>query len=698
MADSNQDAQTQLRSIANLIGRGRAAEAAAAAAAFLRDAPSDTEAMRLCAIARLQLGQHDEARSLLTGALAIAPRSIELLCNLGSVELARGDAASALAALEKAYALEPAHPAVLVGLGNAKRATGDLAGAAEAYRAATTANAGHAGAWLNLAAIELAVGDAAGAERDTRHALTLVPGHPEALLLLGHVLAARHRYADAEAAYAAGARSAPADARFPYQVGLMAEEQKHYTAAAEAHARALALDPTLHHALGQLVFLKRQLCDWRDLDVLSARLRARVAEGASGIAPFGFLAEPAGADEQRRCATICADGIEAKAAPIRARLNWSASRAARDKPRVGFVSNGFGNHPTGLLIVALIEHLRGEPIAAEMFATSADDGSPIRKRLHDAATRWHDVADLAPVALAERLHAADLDVLIDLRGYGGGGVADALALRPAPLQVNWLAYPGTSGAPWIDYVIADRVVLPENLRAHFSERVAYLPRCFQPSDSSRIVGDPPSREACGLPARGPVYVSFNNSYKLNRSSMQRMFAVLREVADASLWLLSGPESADDRLRMAAREAGVDPARLVFMAKTAHADYLARYRHADLFLDTEPYNAHTTASDAIWAGCPVLTVPGATFASRVAASLNAHIGLAELNVENDGAYVETAVRFGRDAAFRDGLRAKLAERRRDSGLFDMRAFARDFAELLMRMVEHHRAGHAPADFD
>jgi len=690
--------EAALRAIADLIASSRAAEAEAAAASLLRGAPGHVEAMRLRAIALLRLGRLAEARAMLDAALAIEPASIELLCNLGSVALAGNDADVAIAALDQAYAIAPGHPAVLLGLGNARRAIGDLAGARDAYVAATRVEPAHAGAWLNLASVELALGGSAEAERDARHALTLAPGHPEGLLLLGHVLAAQRRYAEAQSAYEAGARAAPADARFAYQAGLMAEEQKHLAAAAAFQARALALDPSLDHALGQLVFLKRQLCDWSDLDALSIRLRRRVAEGAVGIAPFAFLSEPAGPDEQLRCARTAAAAIEAGAAPLRRGLRFRDERVASHRLRIGFVSNGFGNHPTGLLIVAVIEALRSERLDAVLFSTAPADESPIRTRLKQAAAAWVDVVDLPPVALAERIHAAKLDVLIDLRGFGGGGVAEALALRPAPIQVNWLAYPGTSGAPWIDYVIADRVVLPDALRAHFSEHVAYLPRCFQPSDPTRVVVEPPSRVACGLPAHGPVYVSFNNSYKLNRQSMQRMFAVLRAVPDATLWLLSGPESADDRLRAAARAADLDPSRLAFMAKLPHPDYLARYRHADLFLDTEPYNAHTTASDAIWAGCPVLTVPGATFAARVAASLNTHLGMTSLNAADDDAFVALAVRVGRDAALRASLRAELAERRASSSLFDMRAFAQDFGALLGRIVERHRAGLAPADLE
>jgi predicted O-linked N-acetylglucosamine transferase (SPINDLY family) len=692
------DNEAALDAIADLIRAGHMAQAESAAATLLGAEPSNVEAMRLRAIALLRMDRIGPAHDMLVVALANAPDSVELLCNLGSVELARNDAGAAIAALERALAIAPSHPAVLLGLGNARRAAGDLAGARDAYAAGTRAHGGHAAAWLNLAAVELAVGENSDAERDVRHALALEPGHPQGLMLLGNVLATRDRHAEAESAYVAGARAAPGDARFPYQAALMAEEQGRLADAATLHAHALSLDASLDPALSQLVFLKRQLGDWAGLGALSDRLRARVAIGAQGIAPFAFLSEPAGADEQLRCAQTAAATIEMSAAPLRRTLGWQnvARDPAPDRLRVGFVSNGFGNHPTGLLIVAMIEAIRDERIDAVMFATSPDDGSAIRRRLRAASAEWHDVGALVPLALASRMHDAKPDLLIDLRGYGGGSVSEALALRPAPVQIGWLAYPGTSGAPWIDYVVADDIVLPADMRAHFSEAVATLPRCFQPSDMTRGIPDPPSRADCGLPPEGPVFVSFNNRYKLNPRSMERMFAVLRGVTDATLWLLAAREGADDRLRAAARDAGVDPARLVFMPKLPHADYLARYRHADLFLDTTPYNAHTTASDAIWAGCPVLTTPGATFASRVAASLNAHLGMPALNVADDAAFVEMAVRVGRDAAFRAALRAEVADRRSDSGLFDMRAFARDFAALLHQIADRRRRGLAPAD--
>jgi predicted O-linked N-acetylglucosamine transferase (SPINDLY family) len=275
---------------------------------------------------------------------------------------------------------------------------------------------------------------------------------------------------------------------------------------------------------------------------------------------------------------------------------------------------------------------------------------------------------------------------------------EALALRPAPVQVNWLAYPGTLGAAWIDYVIADAVVLPADLHAQFSEKVAWLPRCFQPSDPTRRIDPPPTRASCGLPANAVVYACFNNRYKIDPAGFERMLVVLRAVPDSILWLLEGPDGADVRLRGEAIERGVRGDRIVFMPKLPHAAYLARYALADLFLDTRSYGAHTTASDAIFAGCPVLTVAGGTFASRVAASLNHHLGMPHLNAPDDAAFVETAVRFGLDMAWRADVRRELAARRSSSRLFDMQAYARDFAGLIRRMAHRHREGLAPVAFD
>jgi predicted O-linked N-acetylglucosamine transferase (SPINDLY family) len=657
--------------------------------------PEDAELARLHGVTLIRLQRFDEALQVLQVAHRLAPTSIEVLCNLGSVALALGQPAAALNALQAAQAVAPNHPGVLNGLGNARQASGDSAGARDAYAAATRAAPGYIGAWLNLAAAELELGRCTEAERVARMILTQV-NHPQAQRLLGDALAAQRCHAEAEVAYLAASQLQPSDGGLFYLAGLMADEQGALVRATDHHARALWLDPQLDQALSELVYAKRRLVDHAGLEALSGRLRNRVAEGAA-VAPFAFLSEPADAAEQGRCARQFSAVVERDQAALKQRLGFRHHVVPAEVPiRVGFVSNGFGNHPTGMLTVALIEALRDSPLQVQLFATAADDQGSISKRLRAATAEVHELAGLVSAEMARRIHASRCEVLIDLRGHGGGSVAPMLALRPAPVQINWLAYPGTSGAPWIDYAIADQVVLPHAIRAGHSEAIAWLPRCFQPCDTTRRVTLPASRTECGLPATGVVYCCFNNSYKFNAPSVARMLRVLDVVPDSVLWLLSGRDGSDERMRDLAAKACVDPQRLVFMAKQPHAEYLSRYRHVDLFLDTLYYNAHTTASDAIYAGCPVLTTPGDTFAGRVAASLNHHLGMDELNVASEDAFVEFAVSIGRDPAARAALRKRVTRLREASPLFDMAGFARDFATLITVIAQRSRNGDRPVD--
>ncbi|MCF7221865.1 tetratricopeptide repeat protein [Marilutibacter chinensis] len=548
-------------------------------------------------------------------------------------------------------------------------------------------NPGDALGWILLGDAELEAGDAGAGEAACRRALALAPGHPEALARLGRAQSMLGRHGEAADSLRAAAGAAPDHPGIQVWLAHVLEDTGEAEAAADAYARAHALAPDEPLLAAYLLAWRRKLCDWRELDRLASQVRAAVARGHAAIEPFAFLSEDAGPSEQLQCARLRAATIARQVRP----LPPAPPRAGDGPVRVGFLSNGFGAHPTGLLTVALFEAINtGQPdIDVHLFALNRDDGSAIRQRLA-TATRLHDVAGLAHREIAGRIRDTGIDVLFDLRGWGGGGAPEVLAMRPARVQVNWLAYPGTSGAPWIDWVLADGFVLPSALEPHFSERVVRLPRCFQPSDTRRGIPPAPTRAACGLPDRsgrvdGIVYCCFNNSYKLNPASVDRALAVLARVPGSVLWLLSGPGRADARLRAHAQANGIDPARLVFMPKQPHADYLARLQLADLFLDTGPYNAHTTASDALWVGCPVLTRPGGTFAARVAGSLNHHLGMASMNADSDAAFVDAAVRLGHDPEALHALRAEVARRRDEGGLFDMGGFAADFAVAVRRMA-------------
>ncbi|MGB3392091.1 MAG: tetratricopeptide repeat protein, partial [Stenotrophomonas sp.] len=522
-----------------------------------------------------------------------------------------------------------------------------------------------------------------------QHALRLRPDHPEALARLGRARWMQGRHTDAANLLQRASAQVPQHPGIALWLGHALEDAGQPEAAADAYRRAHALLPDEAYIAAQRLNWQRRLCDWRELDALSRQVRNAVAQGNPAVEPFAFLSEDASAAEQLACARQRARVIAQSLRPM------PPAPARLPGPlRAGFLSNGFGAHPTGLLTVALFEQLRAQPaLQVHLFALNHDDGSVIRQRLQAAAHALHDVAGQAHAAIAGRIREAGIDILFDLRGWGGGGAPEVLALRPAPVQVNWLAYPGTSGAPWIDYVLADAFVLPPALEPAFSEKVLRLPRAFQPSDNTRVVEQPPSRGDCGLPERGAdgggiVFCCFNNSYKLSPHSIGRLLAVLRGVPGSVLWLLSGPGHSDQRLCEVARQQGMEPSRLVFMAKLPHPHYLARYRHADLFLDTHPYNAHTTASDALWAGCPVLTAPGQTFAARVAGSLNHHLGLDEMNVADDDAFIAKAIALGNDPAALHGLRQRLEQARGNTGLFDMAGFARDFATLLQKLAHMH----------
>jgi predicted O-linked N-acetylglucosamine transferase (SPINDLY family) len=685
--------EAELDALAQRLQHGPSAAAETQARALRQRWPRSAEAARLHGVALLLMQRDDDAVQALRVATQLAPQHFAAWLNLASALLAVADIAGAAQALDAALKLDPAHPAALNQLGSLRRAQGDLAAAARAY-AQAFAQTRDPGSALNLAAVELEQGDVAQAEQRVL-AVLQDPQAPQAetALLLAQARAARRDWAAAEAASRAGLVHAPADVRLLLQAGLMAEEQQHIERAVATYRAALAQAPDDVRIAAQLQFAERQCCDWRAVDARSAWLRAQLTAGTPGIAPFAFLAEAATPAEQRRCAEIAARTLAAR---LPATELPPAPRATAAALRVGLVSAGFHQHATALLATPVLEALARDPaLDLHLYALSADDASPWRARLAACAPLLD--ASAMPVAqLAQRIRSDAIDVLLDLDVWCGGGRPELFARRPAPLQVNWLGYPGSAGTPWHDYLIADAFVVPAAQRAHYSECVARLPRCYQPVDAARTPIAPPPRAALGLPARGAVFASFGQGYKLAPQRFASYMDILRAVPDSVLWLLQGLGDGDLRLRAAAAQAGIDPARLVFAARRAHAEYLGLFRHADLVLDTHPYNAHTSASDALHAGCPVLTCPGATFAARVAGSLNHHLGMTECNARDEADFIARAVALGRDAGARIALREHLARQSAHTALFDSSGYARDFAALLHAM--HARAAHglAPAD--
>jgi len=689
-----------LTELIGLISHGELVTAKQRADALLERYPEQAELWRLSAICALQQGELGVAQGALDRALELAPSSVESWCNLASVYTAGGRFTDAERALRRALALSPQHAAALNNLGSLLDARGDYHGAADCFAKSILQKPDYARAWLNQAAALLAVRQLDRAESSARRAIQLAPHWGDAQLVLGNVLDTAGRRDAAAQAWREAARLEPGNAGFQYQFALALEHDNDYAGAQRAYETCLHIAPEFWPALSQLAFLHRRTCTWHALPPLTRRLLEGIDNGAPGITPFSMLVEDTAPAQQLAVARSFAQARQAQIAPLESHLA-PRPHARRSGPlRVGFLSAGFGEHPTALLVVELIERLRTSPLHALGYASTRDDGGALRQRLRAAFHEFHDLSALSLEGMLRKLRDDQPDILIDLDGYCEGSQPQLFALRPAPLQVNWLAYPGTLGAPWYDYMIADRFVVPPEQRAHYSEKIAFLRRCYQPSDTTRALAAAPPRSAFGLPEEALVLACFNHSWKYTLRSFARWTRILKALPASVLWLLAGPpgSGAEEHLRRAAHAAGIDPRRLLFAQRVAHVDHLARYTAVDLFLDTNPYNAHTTASDALWAGCPVLTQPGMTFASRVAGSLNHHLGLDELNAESDHAYVDLAVRLGSDRDALRALRERVARGKRESDLFDMAGYARDFEAALRTMSYRFEHNQPAQDFE
>lgn len=364
------------------------------------------------------------------------------------------------------------------------------------------------------------------------------------------------------------------------------------------------------------------------------------------------------------------------------------------KVRIGLLSSDFHVHATSILIAECVEGMDPERFELYFYSGGQDDRSALRARIQRTATCWVETADLSTAQLVQRIRDDQIGVLLDMKGYTLGARMDVLVHRPAPLQVSWLGYPGTTGADCLDYVVGDPVLTPLSAQPHFSECIAQMPHCYQPNDSTRTRPQPLSRAECGLPEDATVFASFNMAYKIVPEVFEAWCRILLATPGSVLWLIVEQAPARERLQAAARQHGVDPQRLVFAPFLVPEKHRARLPLADLCLDTFPCGGHTTASDALWAGVPVLALMGESFASRVAGSLLQAVGLPELACRDIDAYMQTAVTLARDPAALHAVRTRLEEGRRQSPLFDGRRFAADFGRLLLRMVARQDSGLPP----
>lgn len=514
--------------------------------------------------------------------------------------------------------------------------------------------------------------------------LARAPDHAEALYNRGVILSDWNRPAKALASFDRALAVAPDTAAIHYSRGVVLAAMNRQREALDSYDRALSLQPNLAMAAGNRAMAALNLCDWTRTAQIGGEIAALVARGIA-VPPQVLL----GYSADRRLQLQGGRNMIRALIPQRPAPLWNGERYGHDRIRLGYVSPDFRDHAVAQQIAPLIEsHDRGR-FEAIAFSLAPGDGSAMRARMERAFDQFHDVGALAPADIARRMRAAEIDIAIDLAGHTGGARPAIFAFRPAPVQVAWLGYPATTGADFMDYLIADRIVAPQEHQPDFAEKLVHLPHSFFPTDAGLVIGAPPTRAQAGLPDDGFIFCCFNTHWKITAALFDVWMRLLSAVPGSTLWLKQPDADARTNLERAAAARGVAPHRLVFAPDAPLETHLARHALADLFLDTLPYNAHATAAHALWAGLPVLTCRGEAFAGRVAASLLEAAGAPELVTQSLADYEGLALRLAREPDRLPAIREKLA--RRHAPLFDGERFRKALESAFAGMMETGRAG-------
>ncbi len=477
------------------------------------------------------------------------------------------------------------------------------------------------------------------------------------------------------------------DADAHNNLGNVQRELGQLDKAISSYKIALQLNPSLHHALAHLVHQKQHICDWEDLEMQITQLRNLVkTEPIAQISPFAFLAMPGTtSQEQKQCASNYANNT-LKAWPVsHMDIGYQGIKNRNSKIKIGYFSADFRLHPLAFLITELIEKHDRNQFIIFAYSYGKNDKTPTRKRLEKAFDHFIDIANLNDVETAKKIHDDEIDILIDLTGYTQSSRSAIVALKPARIHINWLGFPSTmgeivgelAGKPLFDYLLADKTIAPN--AADFSEKLLYLP-CYQPNNSNRPIGKPVNRMDVGLQGMSTnkdfVFCCFNQTFKITAEVFAIWMRLLKQTPNSVLWLLECNQWAKANLQAAVERAGVNKDRLIFAPRVPIAEHLARHVHADLFLDTLPYNAHTTASDALFMRLPLLTIMGDTFASRVAASLLQRVNMPELVTHSLVEYEQKALYFAQNPDKLAQIKQKLQLEVEKSDLFNPTQFARD----------------------
>ncbi|MDP3011048.1 MAG: tetratricopeptide repeat protein [Methylococcales bacterium] len=624
--------------------------------ALLKTEPQHSDALHFFGVLKNQQGQPQRAVELITRALDINPDNAAAHSNLGLALHAMKRFADAIASYDRALAIKP-----------------------------------NAEAYYNRGNALLAIYRYEATLADYEAALAIKPDYIEALSNRGIVLRNLNRFDEALSNYKVILSIKPDSAEAEHGCGVILQDLKRFDEAIVHYDRALALKPDLAFTLGTRLHLKRNICDWQNFDADLAQLLNSIELGEQAVVPFSVLTMSSSLALQKRAAEIYTTAKH----PSAPRLPLPAKHT-HQKIKLGYFSSDFRQHPVSYLTAELFERhdrSRFEVIAFSFHATDVKDA--MRLRLEAAFDQFHDVSQQSDQQIVDLARQLEIDIAIDLNGCTDGCRTDIFAMRAAPVQVNYLGYLGTMGADYINYLLADSTLIPAEHQAGYSEKIAYLPHSFQVNDSTLAIADRVfTRTELGLPEQGFVFCCFNNQYKITPAVFDSWMRILHQVDGSVLWLLGANNDVEHNLRHAAIAQGIDANRLVLANRAPMPEYLARHRCADLFLDTQPYNAGATASAALWAGLPVLTCLGDTLSGRMGASLLHAIGLPELITRNPEEYEALAIQLAAHPEQLSTLKHKLAANRLTSPLFNTELFTQHIEAAFQAMFDRYQADLAP----
>jgi predicted O-linked N-acetylglucosamine transferase (SPINDLY family) len=641
--------------------------------------------------AKAKLKEYESAISDYQKALSINPKLAEAHSNLGNAlkEVARYE--ESFDSFSRALQLRPDYPDALA---NMAALLVKLRRPEEALKYSESAihfdpRCAEAWAIRGVALSHLNCMPEAMASYD--RALELKPDYADAWLQRGNALLEIHRSEEALACFDSALNIRPDDAQAWSGRGSALVELKQHQAALESYDRALQIDPGLEFLFGSALRTRMLLGDWstltRDLPLLLEKIEA----GQAVALPLRVLELSDDPAIQHQSAISYAERFH----PAQTTLGITPKRPRRDKLRLGYYSADFRTHAVSLLACEMFETHDKSRFELFAFSFGPIDADPVHERVSRAFDHFIDVREKSDIDVARLSKDLGIDIAINLGGYTAHQRTDIFAMRAAPIQVNFLGYPGTMGAHYIDYLIADRTVCPQENLSHYTEKMAYLPDCFMPHDSQQAISSAKfARQDFSLPESAFVFCCFNKSYKLNPTVFDSWMRILGKTDNSCLWLFSESPEFEMNLRREAQKRAIDPGRLVFGGRLSPAEYLGRYQLADLFLDTLPFNAGTTAMDALWAGLPLVTCKGKSFSGRMAASLLGAIEMPELITESLEDYEALAVELASDTQKLRRIREKLANNRLTTPLFDTPRFTRHIEAAFDAMYERYQADLAP----